>query len=285
MIATPRDLIDGGAKRAYDYCWANDRADGDHQEPTARGRVRRSRRPHACRLWEWGRGGVRLVLTVASVLCAIALPLGVITSVVLALMFDAGYFEGGQRRYQVDQTTGFTFEQIGQIDRGIVRFFGTSESLPTALAAVGANPDVFQDKEVLHMNDVRLIVWFMQRVQVVTLAFFAIFVVVSLLTWRQGGLGALTLALIASAVVTVGLGIVVGLLTYFEFDQLFLAFHETVFQNNFWQLDPRTDHLIQLFPFEFWYDAMLTVAIRVVLVVIALGVVGAVLGRVEGRRV
>jgi integral membrane protein (TIGR01906 family) len=227
---------------------------------------------------------VRLILTVASVVGAIALPLAVITSVVLGLMFDAGYLVAGQRRYQVDQVTGFSFDEIGRIDRAIVRFFGSTESLPISLSQTGASPDVFQDKEVLHMNDVRSIVWLMQKLQVVALVYVAGFVALSLVTWRQGGLAALSQALIASAVFTVGLGIVVGLATYFAFDQLFLAFHETVFQNSFWQLDPRTDHLIQLFPFGFWYDAMLTVALRVVLVVIALGIVGVFVGRMEWRR-
>src|SRR3989442_179290 len=45
-----------------------------------------------------GTGTVRVALSVATIGCAIALPLAVITSVVLGLMFDASYFQAGQRR-------------------------------------------------------------------------------------------------------------------------------------------------------------------------------------------
>jgi integral membrane protein (TIGR01906 family) len=71
----------------------------------------------------------------------------------------------------------------------------------------------------------------------------------------------------------------VGAATFLDFDQLFLTFHETVFHNNYWQLDPATDHLIQMFPFDFWYDAMVTVALRVVLAIAIIGLCGLLLAR------
>ena len=41
------------------------------------------------------------------------------------------------------------------------------------------------------------------------------------------------------------------------FERLFLAFHEISFSNDFWQLDPRTDALIAMFPEGFFLDATL----------------------------
>jgi integral membrane protein (TIGR01906 family) len=69
-------------------------------------------------------------------------------------------------------------------------------------------------------------------------------------------------------------------LTVVGFDTVFITFHQIAFHNDFWQLDPRTDHLVQIFPFEFWYDAMLAVALRVVFITVALGGLGVALGRV-----
>ena len=52
-------------------------------------------------------------------------------------------------------------------------------------------------------------------------------------------------------------------------DALFLWFHEAYFANDFWQLDPRTDHLIQMVPFPFW-EAAITIVIGRAVAVTAL---------------
>ena len=53
-----------------------------------------------------------------------------------------------------------------------------------------------------------------------------------------------------------------GLLSVVAFDALFLLFHRVSFANDFWQLDPRTDYLVLLFPQGFWFDATMWAALR-----------------------
>ena len=61
---------------------------------------------------------------------------------------------------------------------------------------------------------------------------------------------------------TVGLLVLFGLVASVGFDALFLLFHRVSFANDFWQLDPRTDYLVLLFPQGFWFDATMWVALR-----------------------
>jgi integral membrane protein (TIGR01906 family) len=231
---------------------------------------------------------VRRILGLTAIICAVALPLAVITSVVLDLVWDAGFYHDGQVHYEVQRATGLTQDQMDLVNRAIVRFFGSAESLPDALRATGAPPDVFQQKEVLHMNDVRAVIQAFGTVQIASLTCVALFLVLTIAAWQRGGRWAMSRALIYSAIVTVALGLLFGAATLVDFDTLFLTFHEITFHNDFWQLDPRTDHLIQMFPFGFWYDAMLIVALRVVLVTLVAGGVGVVLGNLgksQRRRV
>jgi uncharacterized membrane protein len=46
------------------------------------------------------------------------------------------------------------------------------------------------------------------------------------------------------------------------------------FANDFWQLDPRTDYLVRIFPDAFWVDATIWVAVRAVAGAMALTIVG-----------
>ena len=86
--------------------------------------------------------------------------------------------------------------------------------------------------------------------------------------WRAVRRGASVLAV---AVVVLG---VVGLVA---FDTLFEVFHEVFFPAGSYTFDPRTERLVQLFPFQFWQETAIVVGI----VIIAL----AILVRfVAGRR-
>ncbi len=210
---------------------------------------------------------------------AIALPLAVISTVVLGLVHDAGFYHDGEVRYRVDLATGLPQDVHDRINLGIVRFFEGTESLPNALRATAAPPDVFSQKEILHMNDVREVIRFFGSIQVIAGVVCLVTILIVVSRWRQGGRQFLSRALVVSAIGTFAVGLVVAAITFFAFDSLFLFFHKMTFHNDFWELDPRTDHLIQMFPFEFWYDAMVLVSERVLGATVLSGLVGVLLGR------
>jgi len=224
---------------------------------------------------------VRLLLSIASLVGAIVLPFAVISAVVMNLVFDTTFYHDGQAEYHVQDVTHLSPATMDRVNLAIVRFFASSETLPEALAASGAPTSVFNEREILHMNDVRGLIQGIRVIQFATLAYVLVIGAVAALIWQRGGRAALSRMFLLSTAITIGIGVVAGVVTYLWFDQLFLLFHEISFHNNYWQLDPRTDHLIQMFPFEFWYNAMLTVTLRVVLVTSVLGGCGFALRRVE----
>ena len=86
-------------------------------------------------------------------------------------------------------------------------------------------------------------------------------------TWRAVGRGARGLV--------VGL-VVVGAFAALAFDAAFEVFHRLFFGAGTYTFDPRTDHLVQLFPEQFWSDTTLAIGI------VALG--AAILTAWEARR-
>src|SRR5260370_18589569 len=89
-----------------------------------------------------------LVRWLATIAVAIVIPVAVISTVVLGLVHDVGFYHDGQVRYEVGRTTGLTQDVHDRIDRAIVAFFDGSHTLPDALRANQAPPDVFSEKEV-----------------------------------------------------------------------------------------------------------------------------------------
>jgi integral membrane protein (TIGR01906 family) len=71
--------------------------------------------------------------------------------------------------------------------------------------------------------------------------------------------------------------VVAGVIASVAFDTVFEIFHELFFPAGSFSFDPRTDHLVQLFPFDFWSDT--TIVLGIVIVILA-----ALISVVAGRR-
>ena len=111
----------------------------------------------------------------------------------------------------------------------------------------------FNEKEHLHMNDVRELV----RLSELLLAFLVVVCAVWLLSssrklelLRQANLVALLVAVVG------------GLIVLLTFSSSFLVFHQLSFTNDFWMLDPATDRLVVLFPESFFSAALTDIVLR-----------------------
>lgn len=209
---------------------------------------------------------------VASAVVVVAVPVVLVAASLNALFYDPDFYLRGQLRWAIGRTTEYTAEQLRPVNRAIVDFFTwPSLSLTTALQEEGASRDVFNQREVGHMNDVRGLVRFIGRLENLALTL-ALAVALGRFVARGGSAWPWTAARLASgAALTLGVVLLFGALTLVDFEQLFLAFHIVSFDNDLWRLDPRTDNLIRFFPFEFWYDATVTVAVRTVLSALLVG--------------
>ena len=61
--------------------------------------------------------------------------------------------------------------------------------------------------------------------------------------------------------------VVIGIVGLIAFEPLFELFHRVFFPGGNWAFDPRTEHLVQLYPYAFWQ-----------LIAAGLGIVAGVLG-------
>jgi integral membrane protein (TIGR01906 family) len=91
---------------------------------------------------------------------------------------------------------------------------------------------------------------------------------------RERSLRALALHTLIGGVLTIAIIALLGAFAVSGFERAFERFHLIAFSNDLWRLDPRTDHLIQMFPEEFWFDVtmitgLMTLAEAAVLSLIA----------------
>jgi integral membrane protein (TIGR01906 family) len=221
----------------------------------------------------------------AAAIFVLSVPIALVAAQVNALMFDPSYYLQGQARHAIGRTTEYTLDRLRAVDLGIVAFFKQpSVELPVALADEGADRDVFNAREVGHMNDVRDIVGLIGRLQNLALTLIVAVTAARLASQGRAAVDWVARRTLAGAAATLALILAMGSLTLVDFERLFLTFHLLSFDNDLWQLDPRRDNLIRFFPFQFWFDATVTVALRSVFFAVVLAVAAWTVRRWEVRK-
>ncbi|TAK21010.1 MAG: TIGR01906 family membrane protein [Chloroflexota bacterium] len=209
----------------------------------------------------------------------VSVPIFLIALSIETLLFDAAFYASGQRQHAIGRTTEFNEAQLAPINGAIVAFFGSNESLIASLGAAGAPVDVFNEREIGHMNDVREIVRRVSQAKWLSLVTLGLIFFARVFFRRRDGLVWIGRLEAIGAGLTIGLIAAFGLLAAVDFESLFLRFHLLSFDNDMWLLDPRTDNLIRIFPFGFWFESAVTVAVRAVLFALVVGIGGFAVSR------
>jgi len=184
-------------------------------------------------------------------------------------------YKYGFEKYNVSQTTGLADVELDKAATGLISYFNSGEEHISLTVMKDSKPfELFNQREVAHLRDVKGLIRLDYWVLLGTLIYVLSYAGVSLL-WRRGRYWRrLAWGIISGSGITLALMLAMGLGTLLNFDQLFWRFHLLSFTNELWQLDPAKDHLIMLFPGDFWYDATLFCALATVGLAIILGGIG-----------
>ena len=180
-----------------------------------------------------------------------------------------------QGRAQAELWTGFDRTELSTATNAILHDLVIG---PPAFDVTVAGAPVLEARERNHMQDVRQVFSLFYG-----LAVLAGIALVALIVgghrarhperaWRAIGTGMGWLA--------VGV-VVAGVIAMFFFDTAFEVFHRLFFPSGSYTFDPRTDRLVQLFPFDFWSET--TIVLGVVILVVA-AVVWLVTRQLTARR-
>lgn len=196
---------------------------------------------------------------VVSVAFVFAVVLGLISANLRSLVTDRDFMLAGFRDNGVAQTTGLDNGQLARIADAFVLYFqGPPGQIQMDVVVNGQHRQLFNDREVQHMEDVqRLIQLFLHAIVVVAVV--CLLRLVTALTLDRG-VAAFGRDMLCGVALMVAVVVLVGILSVMDFTDLWTRFHQVAFRNDLWQLDPNSDYLIMLFPPPFWYAATIRLA-------------------------
>ena len=205
----------------------------------------------------------------AALATALAAAVVVIAIAILPFLTPAWVsFEQG--RTGAAALTGYTTEELTGATNAILHDLVVG---PPDFAVTVRGAPVLEERERAHMRDVRGVFAGFYALAIVA----AVGLAVLYAGARRMGHPERAWSAIAAGMRWLIVGVVVaGVISAVAFDALFELFHTLFFPAGSFTFDPRTDHLVQLFPFDFWSET--TIVLGVVIVAIA-GVLAVVAGR------
>ena len=205
---------------------------------------------------------MRVVRLLATVLFVAAVPVFLIASNVRWVTNAPLLYSYGFDKYDIATRMNIERDELLSAARQIRDYFNSDDEFLIVSVVQGGVlvRSLYNSKEVLHMKDVKGLMRGVNRVQEATGAYLLGFALVGLVFWRREFLSRLASSTAIGGGLTLALVVLIGLVSLVGFDRLFLAFHLVSFSNDLWQLDPRTDNLIRMFPERFFLDATLWIA-------------------------
>ena len=194
---------------------------------------------------------MKALAAIAGILFIICIPILLITTDLRFAINNIRLYEYGFNRYHVSAATGLEKEELTDVAHRLIAYFNSDEEL--------VDIDLFNQREVAHLKDVKGLVQLDYRLQLVSLAYVAVYIAISFVLRRGAFWRDLARRLIWGSGATVALLAALGLLAVFGFDQFFLWFHLVSFRNDLWLLSPG-DNLLLMFPQGFFNDATLFIA-------------------------
>ena len=214
------------------------------------------------------------LVKIPETLFVLAIPLLIVCASVAWAVNDENLYQQGFENYNISLRTGITRVDLRAVGAEIRGYFNSSEEpLSVRTRVFGEERDLFTPREVAHMRDVKSLIQKVYLAIKIAGAYLVAGVIGGIFWYRVSSPNKLPLLFHWGGWLTLALVVGVGLLALTGFDSLFLKFHQLSFSNNLWQLDPRSDYLIILFPQGFWFDA--TIRVAVASVTGALGLIGA----------
>jgi integral membrane protein (TIGR01906 family) len=194
---------------------------------------------------------------VAAFVTGLAAAVVVIALAILPFLTPAWVsFEQG--RTHAVELTGYTPAELAAATNAILHDLVLG---PPDFAVVVNGSPVLEERERAHMRDVRVV--FAEFYGLAILADIAL-AMLGVRAYRTGRPAAVWRAVGAGMRWLIVAVVVAGVIATFFFDQAFEIFHQLFFPSGSYDFDPRVDHLVQLFPFDFWSETTLVLGALII---------------------
>ena len=162
-----------------------------------------------------------------------------------------------------DKSTGVNLEDLDEITTMLLDYLNDKrDNLNMQVEKWGQLKPVFDDRETSHMVDVKNLYAFFEKTMYIT---FVVSATILIYLFKKDGktqfFASAIKGYLSALVITVILCVIFATAFTVGFNSFWTLFHEVMFTNDLWLLDPRVSTMINMYPLPFWL-AMCTVILQ-----------------------
>ena len=203
--------------------------------------------------------------TAATLLFILCIPIALVTSNIRFMANEPRVYRYAIDEFDAVATTGLTRADLIRAGAEIREYFNNGQqTLLIEVTEDGREASLFNARETVHMQDVKDRFQLANRVQEFSLMYALAYIVVVVLWAREITPRELAVRVAGGCILCLAVLGGIGAVGLTGFDQAWADFHRLIFNNDFWLLNPATDHLIQMFPPDFWESIVFLVGTMVV---------------------
>ncbi|MEY8381871.1 TIGR01906 family membrane protein [Christensenellaceae bacterium 44-20] len=209
------------------------------------------------------------LLRILSAVCGAFVVLGVILNCVNFFCFQKSFYQREYQKLDTAEQIGMSGADLQAATDALLDYLrGRREDLHVQATIGGQQREVFNQREILHMVDVRMLYLWAMRIGNGLLILAAAFY---LWAWIGGRDKAAVLGgYLQGNYILLGLIAALGIYAALDFNSFWTGFHKIFFTNDLWLLDPRTDLLIQMVPEQFFFDLVMRIVVSAAVIIAVL---------------
>ena len=194
------------------------------------------------------------LISVVAMMCAVIAALAF--SIWAAVYGDShyGFYKKEYQKYEVTEDLDMNIDHVMYVTEHMMNYLiGKEEKLSVVTTVEGKEQDFFNERDRLHMRDVRNL--FLGGIKVGGVCLIVAAAILMMFKkrekdWKRLFCRAYSIALGVWLVI----GVLLGIAFSIDFTTCFTIFHKLFFTNNLWIFNPETDYMIRMLPEGFFSD-------------------------------
>ncbi|MCH4208118.1 MAG: TIGR01906 family membrane protein [Solobacterium sp.] len=178
--------------------------------------------------------------------------------------FDKGFYTREYTKCDTAASIEMSQEDLTASTDALLDYLqGRRDDIVVDVTVSGYEQEVFNQRETLHMKDVKVLYQKAILVRNILAAAGAAILAGLLILRRKKGhrWSMLTTGYKAGACIIGALILFIAVWALSDFDAFWTSFHELFFDNDLWLLDPNTSIMINMFPDTFFFDLVLRIIV------------------------
>ena len=208
---------------------------------------------------------------ICTVLAFFLLVCGLLLTVVDVCCFNKEFYRKELVKNDTVEATGMQSEDV--IDSMVVLLDylrGERDDIVIVKEVHGAEREVFNERETLHMVDVRDLYRKALTVRNLFLVLAAVLLVPLFRIPQEERAGQLKHGLITGSLFVLGFVAFIAVWAMIDFNGFWTNFHLMLFDNDLWLLDPRTSIMINMLPGGLFFDLVTGIIVRFLVIMVLL---------------